>query len=208
MRSRVAVALISVAIYVILVRIGVKRLWVRDDYVTDAARRGTAIDVEWWTPYPLGLAYGINLPAVVVGHIGLASVIEPNADRPSMIGELSLAPLVGVFWFWIVGAARRLMERIRSDGSSKAATRTTVCLSAIVLALILWWGLIHHYSEFVPFHSVRDFKNDIESMNILERGFGLLWAAVAIFWVFHGAPLRTPARLRTAAQFLRRAVGL
>ena len=189
MRNRIALSVVSAAIYVTLVQVGVRRLWERDDYVQEAGRHEVAIDVSWWTPFPLGLAYGLNLPAVVVGHIGLATLIQPNPDRPSMIGELSVAPLVSVFWFWIVGPSIRLRELLRRDDSlRKTAGFTALCLSAILLALFVWWGLVQHYSEAAPFHSMRDFQRDIESMNVMQRWFGLLWLAVGVFWlVMHSA---------------------
>jgi hypothetical protein len=198
MRSRIALSVVSAAIYVILVQIGVRQLWERDDYVQDAGRHGIAIDVSWWTPFPLGLAYGLNLPAVVVGHLGLATVIQPNSDRPSMVGELSVAPLVSVFWFWIVGPSIRLSELIRRDNSlRKTAGLTALCLSGILLSLFVWWGLVQHYSEAAPFHSMRDFQHDIESMNVMQRWFGLLWLAVGVFWLLmHSAALSRMRKLQ------------
>lgn len=82
MRTRIAVAVVSIVIYIALVEIGVRMLWVRDDAVHEAARAGIAIDTYWWTPLSLGVADGLSLPAVIIGHIPLLrQIAKAPIDR-------------------------------------------------------------------------------------------------------------------------------
>jgi hypothetical protein len=189
MRTRIAVAVVSIVIYIALVEIGVRMLWVRDDAVHEAARAGIAIDTYWWTPLSLGVADGLSLPAVIIGHIPLLLANRESTDRPSMVGELSIAPLVGLFWFWLVGAGERLCRRIRADPAvAKIASQAAFGLSALLLGLLMWWGFTHHYGDSVPFSSLSNLRLTVEMANTLERLFGVAWVALgALCWVIDSA---------------------
>lgn len=189
MRTRIAVAAVSIVLYVALIEIGVRLLWARDDSVHEAARAGIAIDTYWWTPLSLGVAHGLSLPAVIIGHIPLLLANRVNTDRPSMVGELSVAPVVGLFWFWLVGAGQRIGKRIRCDpGLAMIAGRSTLCLSALLLGLLMWWGFTHHYDDSVPFLSLSSLRRTVEMANTLELIFATAWVALGAWcWVIDSA---------------------
>jgi hypothetical protein len=122
MGSRIAVSVISVALYVILVDIGVRRLWAPEDAVQQAGRHGIAVDVGWWTPFPLGLAYGLK------------------GTRPTPAGGLysvlvSLSALAG---FWLL--YERMSTRMGTTARKllAAALLLGIPMSNAVYGITMW----------------------------------------------------------------------
>jgi hypothetical protein len=182
MRTRFAVSLANVVLYVFLINRGNQETEKRYAYVEEAANHGISIDLEWRTPWPTGLAHGLNLPVVLATYTvaSMTGLAPPNvglsSPEPQQL-EMLIAFLTGIFWFLVIAYWQRSSSRTTMEADRRKMRKRMLALAGFIFACACIWGVYQNFDVSLSYRWGA-LKEDFELGNTLAQMFGLVWVAI------------------------------